>query len=137
MVWDPKETLDSIGLGRTEVKRAVRVGDVIKNELSMLLVNKVRDKKLSDVSISRVEVTDDLKLCRIFYTLFDDCKKKEAQQGLERAKGFMRSHLAKTINLRYTPALEFRYDAKSDKVRELEDIFQEIANERRDRDKNP
>ncbi len=137
MPWDPKETLESIGLGRTEVKRAVRVADVIKNELSVLFVNKVRDKKLRDVSISRVEVTDDLKLCRIFYTTFDETKKKEVEQGLERAKGFMRSHLAKTINLRYTPVLEFRYDTKADKVRELEDLFQEIANERRDREKNP
>lgn len=131
--WDPKETLDSIGLGRNEVKRAVRVADVIKNELSILLISKVRDQKLTDVSISRVEVTDDLKLARIFYTIFGESKKNpQIQKAMERAKGFMRSHLAKTLNMRYTPVLEFRYDAKADKVRELEDIFQEIANERKD-----
>lgn len=43
----------------------------------------------------------------------------------------MRSHLAKTINLRYTPALQFRYDETADKVAHIESIFQEIHNERK------
>ncbi len=131
--WDPRETLDSIGLGRTTVKRAVKVADVIKNELSILLVSKVRDQKLSDVSISRVEVTDDLKLARIFYTIFEGAKNRgQVQKSLDKAKGFMRSHLAKTMNMRYTPELQFRYDDKADKVRELEELFQEISDERKE-----
>lgn len=135
--WDPKQTLDSIGLGRVEQKRSVRVADVIKNELSILLISKVRDEKLLNVSISRVEVTDDLNYARIFYTVLGDAKEiKLAGKGLERAKGFMRSHLAKTINMRYTPALEFHYDSKADKVRELEEIFMEIANEQKASDEN-
>ena len=51
-----------------------------------------------------------------------------------RAKGFMRSHIAKTLNLRFTPALQFRYDETAQKVEELDTIFQEIANERKIRD---
>ncbi len=130
--WDPRETLDSIGLGRTTVKRAVKVADVIKNELSILLISTVRDQKLSNVSISRVEVTDDLKLARIFYTIFEGAKNRgQVQKSLDKAKGFMRSHLAKTMNMRYTPELMFRYDDKADKVRELEDLFQEISDERK------
>lgn len=131
--WDPRETLDSIGLGRTKVKRAVKVADVIKNELSMLLVSKVRDQKLGGVSISRVEVTDDLKIARIFYTIFEGAKNRgQVQKSLDKAKGFMRSHLARTMNMRYTPDLQFRYDDKADKVRELEELFQEISDERKD-----
>ncbi|PID77401.1 MAG: ribosome-binding factor A [Deltaproteobacteria bacterium] len=127
--WNPKETLDSIGLSRTAVKRSVRVADAVRNELAVLLVSKVRDQKLSGVSISRVELTDDLKLCRVFYTVLDG-RRGGVQKGLEGARGFMRSHLAKTINMRYTPALQFIYDDSVDKVRELDDIFEEIAIER-------
>ncbi len=129
--WDPKQTLDSIGLGKKEQKRSVRVADVIKNELAILLLNKIQDPKLQEVFVSRVEVSDDLKYAKIFFTLLGGKKAiGNAQSGLQRAKGFMRSHLAKTLNLRYTPELQFRYDETAEKVQEMERLFQEIANER-------
>jgi ribosome-binding factor A len=131
--WDPKQTLDSIGVGRkNEQKRSSRVAEAIRNEIATLLISKVRDPRLLGVNISRVEVPDDLSLARIYFTVIGGKKEiKEAGVGLERAKGFMRSHVAKTLNLRFTPALLFRYDNMVEKVAELEEIFQEIANERK------
>ena len=73
------------------------------------------------------------KLARIFYTIFEGAKNRgQVQKSLDKAKGFMRSHLAKTMNVRYTPKIQFRYDDKADKVRELEELFQEISDERKD-----
>lgn len=136
-IWDPKETLASIGLGKQLPKRPERVGEAIRNELSMLLLSKVRDPKLADVSFSRVEVTDDLKIARIFFTSLSGRKRaKSIEQALQNAKGFMRSHLAATLNMRYTPALQFRYDETADKVAEIESIFQEIENERKSREED-
>lgn len=136
--WDPKQTLDSIGIGgKSEQKRSARVAEAIRNELSMLLISKVRDPRLQSVNFSRVEVSDDLSIARIYYTVFGDKKeKREAKAGLMKAKGFMRSHIARTLNLRFTPALQFNYDDVADKVAELDDIFQEIADERRSRDED-
>jgi len=136
--WDPKQTLDSIGIGgKDEQKRSSRVAEAIRNELSTLLISKVRDPRLLGVNISRVEVPDDLSLARIFFTVLGGKKEiKDAGLGLESAKGFMRSHLAKTLNLRFTPALLFRYDNIAEKVAELDEIFQEIANERKSREDN-
>lgn len=132
VIRDPKQTLDSIGIGeKSEKKRSSRVAEAMRNELAILLLNKVRDPRLQGVSISRVEVPDDLSSARIFFTVLGNQKEiKEAGNGLEAAKGFMRSHIAKTLNLRFTPALQFRYDNVVEKVAELEEIFQEIANER-------
>lgn len=131
-IWDPKQTLDSIGIGeKSEQKRSSRVAEAIRNELATLLLSKVRDPRLQGVSISRVEVADDLSIARIFFTVLGEKKEiKEAGIGLESAKGFMRSHIAKALNLRFTPALLFRYDDVAEKVAELDEIFQEIANER-------
>jgi ribosome-binding factor A len=135
--WDPKGTLDSIGLGRSEQKRSTRVADAIRNELALLLLHKVRDPKISSVTISMVEVTDDLKYARIYYTVLGEGKDiKEADAGLQRARGFMRSHLAKTLNMRYTPELQFRYDMTAEKVNEIEKLFQEIAGEKDENEKN-
>lgn len=136
--WDPKQTLDSIGIGgKSEQKRSARVAEAIRNELSMLLLSKVRDPRLQPVNFSRVEVSDDLSIARIFYTVLGDKKEiREAGAGLMKAKGFMRSHIARTLNLRFTPALQFNYDDVADKVAELDDIFQEIADERKSRDED-
>ena len=135
--WDPKGTLDSIGLGKSEQKRSTRVADAIRNELAILLLSKVRDPKISGVTITRAEVSDDLKYARIFFTVFGEAKSiKEAEKGLQRARGFMRSHLAKTLNMRYTPDLQFRYDLTAEKVKEIETLFQEIAGEKDNNENN-
>ena len=135
--WSPKDTLDSIGLGRDEKKRSTRVADAIRNELAILLLQKVRDPKISHVTISRVEVTDDLKYAKIYYTVIGKGKElREAEAGLQRAKGFMRSHLAGTLNMRYTPELQFHYDKAAEKVEEMEKLLQEIAGEREKNEKD-
>ena len=127
---DPKQILDSIGLERRVVKRAVRVADVVRNELSMLLLTKARDPRLLDVSISRVVVSDDLKHAKIYFILAPGSgRRTEAEKGLQGAQGFMRSHLARVLNLRYAPAIHFFYDEHADKVRHIEELLQDISRE--------
>lgn len=133
-IWDPKQTLDSVGLGRQEKKRSARVADAIRMELSTVLLSKVRDPKLAEVFISRVEVTDDLKIARIYFTLLGGkSRAKGVEKSLIKAKGFMRTHIARTLNMRYTPDLQFRYDDAADKVAEVESLFREIEHERQER----
>ncbi|MDK9707478.1 MAG: 30S ribosome-binding factor RbfA [Desulforhopalus sp.] len=137
--WDPKRTLESVGIGeKSEQKRSSRVAEAIRNELAILVISKVQDPRLHNLNISRVEVNDDLSVALIFFTVLGDKKEaKEAERGLQRAKGFLRSHIARTLNLRFTPDLQFRYDDVVEKVAELEELFQEIANERKSREDNP
>ncbi len=130
-MWDPKETIESVGLGKQDRKRSTRVADAIRIELSVLFLQKVRDQKLSDVTISGVTVTDDLKSARIMYTVpGSEKQRKKVAEALARATGFVRSHLARVLNMRYTPSLKFIYDEKAEKVEEMERLFQEIATER-------
>lgn len=130
--WHPKQDLEAIGGGKSRLpKRAERVADAIRNELSILLVQRARDPKLSDVSISRVEISDDLRQAKIYYTVLGDSRKSVRVQGsLDNAAGFMRSHLAKTLNLRFTPALRFWYDEKAEKVQEIENLLNDLARQR-------
>lgn len=103
-------------------------------ELSTLLLKKVRDPKLVEVFISRVEVTDDLKIARIYFTLTSgNSRAKAVEKSLIKAKGFMRTHIARTLNMRYTPDLQFRYDETAEKVAEVESLFREIEDERKER----
>ena len=132
-IWDPKQTLDSIGAGENKApKRSSRIGEAIREELSILLISSVQDPRLIGLSISRVEVSGDLSLAQVFYT--SSGNRSDVETALRKAKGFMRSHIAKTLNLRFTPDLQFRYDDTIAQVEELEKIFQEIADERQTRE---
>ncbi len=134
-MWDPKETIESVGLGKRERKRSTRVAEAIQMELSLFFLQKVRDQKLSGVTISRVECTDDLRSARIFYTVSGGEKfGKHAASALVNATGFVRSHLAKVLNLRHTPSLTFIYDAKAEQVRDMETLLDAIASERNRRE---
>jgi ribosome-binding factor A len=138
-IWDPKETLDSIGAGeKAPRKRSAKVGEAIRNELATLLISKVNDPSLQGVSISRVEAAADLSQAKIYFTVLGDNPDiKAVAAGFKRAGGFMRSHLARTLNLRFTPVLQFYHDTVMDKVVELEEILQEIADERKSRTTDP
>ncbi len=130
-IWDVKTTLHTLGAGKDTRKRPARVAEAIRNELSLVLIQQARDPRIKDVTISRVTVSDDLKYAKIYYTAGGGRKAdKQAGEGLERAKGFIRSHIAKALNLRYTPALQFYYDETAEKVEEVEQLFREIARER-------
>jgi ribosome-binding factor A len=136
--WHPKQELESIGAAKPSIpKRADRVADVIRNELSVLMLQRIRDPKLSDVSISRVELSDDLRHAKIYFTILGNGgESKSIRARLEKASGFMRSHLAKTLNLRFTPDLRFWYDKEADKAREMEQLLADIARERDERSDN-
>ena len=130
--WNPKNTLDAIGVGRKEKKRPARVAEAVKEELSLLLLQKIRDPDVAGISIARVEVSDDLKYAKLHYRVRGgDKARRLAAKGLDRARGFMRSHLAKTLNLRYTPELQFYYDETGDKVEEVEQLLRQISEENR------
>jgi ribosome-binding factor A len=58
------------------------------------------------------------------------------KKSLNKAKGFMRSHLAKKVNLRFTPDLHFWYDETVEKVAEIEKLLADLARERDEREEN-
>ena len=134
-IHDAKRTVENLGLGKRVQKRSVRVADAIQRELSELLIKDTRDPQLADVYITRVEVTDDLKIARIFFSVFGEQQRAaKVEQILRKAAGYMRSHIARTVNMRFTPSLQFRYDTTVQKLDELEQIFRDIERERKQRD---
>ncbi len=92
-------------------KRAERVAELVHAELSRLLREEVRDPRLSLVSVTAVRLTDDLKLARVYFVPLGGRGDITAiQTGLEKGRGFLRSRLARRLQLRYTPELRFYAD---------------------------
>ena len=119
------------GLGRPESSRPKRVAEAVKNELTLLLLQQVADPRLNGVAISRVEVTPDLKQAKIFFTVPAGRDPDLGLKGMQRAKGFFRSRLAKVLNLRYTPDLLFYFDNLNEEMERIDSLFRQIDKERR------
>lgn len=119
------------GLGKPESSRPKRVAEAIKNELTLLLLQKVRDPRLRGVSIVQVDIAPDLKRAKIHFTLPPGSEAGPAKKGLAAAKGFFRSHLAAQLNMRFTPELVFYHDRHHEEAERIETLLREIAKERK------
>lgn len=116
-------------LGPSPKRRPIRVADAIKVEIAMLLLQKVKDPRLTGVTITQVEVTDDLSCARIYYSVLQEEKAADVAKGLASAKGFFRSTLAQSLQLRVVPELIFTHDRAALEQQRLEQLLQEIKDE--------
>ena len=111
MTAHPKKSLYPFSREAAGNKRPKRVADMIKNEIGLLLLSKVQDPRLTQVVIVAVEVTRDLRKAIVYYSVLGDEQHiKNVAEGLARAKGFIRSHLARVLGMRATPDLVFKLD---------------------------
>jgi ribosome-binding factor A len=111
--------------------RADRVGDQIRSELALLIAREVHDPGVGFLTLTRVKVTPDLQLARVFYTsLGDENAQRETARALRRATPFLRRQLGQRIRLRRVPELEFLYDESIAQNDRIEQILQDLKAER-------
>jgi len=92
-------------------KRADRVGDVVRAEISNMVLKDLKDPRIGMVTITRVKISDDLKTAKVFFSVIGDEKDREkSKQGLERASGFIKRELGKRLRLKYLPDIKFIWD---------------------------
>jgi ribosome-binding factor A len=95
----------------TSFSRADRVSGLIQETLSDLIKKSIHDPRLQMITITKVKMSADLKLARIYFAIYGDDKKSEdAAKGFESARGFIKRILAPKLGLRYMPDLQFFYD---------------------------
>lgn len=110
--------------------RAHRVGEQIKKELSELIMRELKDPRISFVTITDVEVTGDLQQATVYITVLgSDEELEETLQGLEKAKGFLRSEIGKRVRLRKTPELLFKTDTSIEYGNRIESLLRELKKE--------
>ena len=117
-------------------KRVDKVADLLKKELALLIQGEVRDPRVGMASITGVRVSKDLAHANVYVTLLGKSTDDEIQEGIDalnKAAGFLRSLLAKTISLRTTPKLKFIYDDSLARGQYLTDLIDEaLASDERD-----
>ena len=117
--------------------RPDRVGEQIRQALSELLLRDVRDPGIGFITLSRVKVSPDLQLVRVYYTqIGDDRAKQQTVKALERATPFLRRQLADAVRLRRVPELRFEFDAGAEHQARIETILLELQKEREGREQD-
>ncbi len=108
-------------------KRSDRVADLIRAEISDILLKQVRDPRTRNVTVTGVKVTDDLRLSKVFFvSMGEDVSSNEAQEGLERASGFLRREMGKRLQLRHVPELKFIFDESFEYGDRIERLLADI-----------
>lgn len=116
-------------------KRALRVGEEILKELSLILIERISDPRLKDITFTHVKMTDDLRTAKVYFSILGGAEKvKEAQMGLAAAKGFIKKEIALRMTLRYVPDFIFFYDETFEYGHKIEKLLQKIDHERKQRD---
>ena len=119
-----------------EFSRTARIADFLKRELGSLIQLELRDPRIGMVSVTDAEVSRDLSHAKIFVTVMGKDNAEEAAESLaalNKAAGFLRSHVAKVNNARTTPQLRFFYDSSIDRGQRLSSLIQQAVDSDRSR----
>ncbi|ASR47922.1 30S ribosome-binding factor RbfA [Paenibacillus kribbensis] len=91
--------------------RTGRVGEQIKKELSLLIQTELKDPRIGFITVTGVDVTNDLSQAKVYLSVLgDDEQKTSSLKALDKANGYLRSELGKRIRLRHIPELIFKID---------------------------
>lgn len=116
------------------VKRAAKVGGRMREELARVTTT-LADPRLSTAIVTRVELTDDLRLAKVYVRSELGAEDHAAQRAMlrafESATGRLRREVSRALSLRYSPNLRFYYDEAPDQVLTIEKLLQEIKDEKR------
>jgi ribosome-binding factor A len=115
--------------------RPDRVADQIRQELSELLTRgEVHDPGIGFITLTRVQVSPDLQMARVFYTTLGDSKaRRDTARALERATPFFRRQIGSRLRLRRVPEFEFRFDESIAHQDRIEQILRDLHAEERER----
>ncbi|MFQ5801663.1 MAG: 30S ribosome-binding factor RbfA [Candidatus Methylomirabilales bacterium] len=112
------------------MSRAARVGDLLKEELSNLLLRNIRDPRIGFLTITEVRVSADLRHARVYFVTHESGEEQQrALKGLESARGYLRGELGRRLRLRYVPDLSFTVDETLDHSLRIREILKTLETE--------
>ena len=95
--------------------RIEKLQELIKQEMSKMLLKELKDPRIGFVTVTDVEMTGDLREAKIYVSIFGDAEQvKSSLEGLNSALGFVRREIGQRIRLRFTPEISFALDTSLD-----------------------
>jgi len=111
--------------------RVERLSELIKEEFGQILQRGLKDPRIGFVSVTDVEVSHDYSHVKIFVSILgDEEAKKTAMEGLQSAKGFIRTELGKRIRMRHTPEVHIIADDSIERGTRIMELLNEVNKEK-------
>ncbi|MEJ2070982.1 MAG: 30S ribosome-binding factor RbfA [Syntrophobacterales bacterium] len=112
--------------GARPVKRSTRVGELLREILASLLLERVSDPRLQEITITEVDMSPDLKLARVYYAVRQGADQEEVIMALDKAMGFIKQKVAREHILRTMPEFHFLPDETLDKAARLDELLESL-----------
>lgn len=112
-------------MSKPTYKRAERVSDQMKQEIADILMRKIKDPRIGFVTVTDVEVADDLRNAKVFVSVYGT-DKAATLKGLESASPFIRSELGRRMRMKFVPELLFRYDESVERGAHIMELLHDI-----------
>lgn len=107
--------------------RLNRIDEEIRKELSQIISYELKNPEVTGmISVTRVKITPDLKYAKVYVSILNSKNDEKTIEGLKKSAGFMRSQIAKRINLRITPELVFEKDDSMEYGMKIDSILKDL-----------
>ena len=118
-------------------QRPERVQEALRQEISKIIQEEIKDSRIGFITITKVELTKDLRYAKVFFSILGDNKDKNlALKGLNSAKGYIKGLIADRIKLRFTPEINFKIDESLEHTKKIYDLLDKLKKERLDAEDN-
>ena len=108
--------------------RLGRVNEELMKAISHIITYELKNPDVTGmISVTRVKVSPDLKYAKVYVSILNPKSVEETMKGLKESAGFIRSQVAKTVNLRITPELVFEYDDSIEHGEKIDNILKQIS----------
>jgi ribosome-binding factor A len=108
-------------------RRLLKAAEAVREVVSMAILTQVRDPRVQDVTVTRVEMDPDMRAATVHVSVMGSPAKEElALRGLASSAGFLQAQVAERIETRYTPRLKFKLDAGVKRSIEIARVLSEV-----------
>ncbi len=117
-----------------QYSRALRVQDLLKKEISQIILEMLKDPQIGFVTITGVEVTADLKSAKVFYSVLGTLQQRQdTASALSRARGFIQAEINRRVRMKRVPQISFEFDGSLEYGDRIEKIIEELHQEEKKR----
>lgn len=108
--------------------RMNKIDEELRKEISNIISTELKNPHLTGlISVSKVKTTPDLRFAKVYVTMINEKSKKENLSILKQSSGYIRSGIARKVNLRYTPELIFEFDESLEYGSRIDEILKDIT----------